>query len=134
MMNQPRKPERRRWFQFSLRRLVVVMTIVAVWLGTWPAPPVQKTLPLVHSQLAKDRPRNNLPISEGDSPTFAARKSGQSPSCFSPAPNSSTSKLNVTLNQYTIAIKEDKKPCNLKLNIQQEKPEGMAPASSASIT
>jgi hypothetical protein len=33
MMNQPRKSRRRRWFQFSLRTLFVVMTIVAVWLG-----------------------------------------------------------------------------------------------------
>lgn len=32
-MNQDGKPKRRRWLQFSLRSLFVVMTIVAVWLG-----------------------------------------------------------------------------------------------------
>lgn len=32
-MNQHRKSKRRRWLQFSLRTLFVVMTIVAVWLG-----------------------------------------------------------------------------------------------------
>jgi len=32
-MNQRRKSNRRRWFQFSLRTLFVVMTIAALWLG-----------------------------------------------------------------------------------------------------
>ncbi len=34
---------------------------------------------------AKGRP-NNFPVLEGDSPIFAGRKSGQSPSCSSAAP------------------------------------------------
>jgi tetratricopeptide (TPR) repeat protein len=42
----------------------------------------QKALSVLRS--LKGRPKNNFPLSEGDSPIFAARKSGQSPS-YSPA-------------------------------------------------
>ncbi len=37
---------------------------------------------------SKERPKNNFPTLEGDSPIFAPRKSGQSPSCSSAGPRS----------------------------------------------
>ena len=39
-------------------------------------------------RIAKRRPKNNFPISEGDSPVFAERKWGQSPACISTGPKS----------------------------------------------
>jgi integrase len=39
-----------------------------------------------HPFATQERPKNNFAIPEGDSPISAARKSAQSPSCFSAAP------------------------------------------------
>jgi hypothetical protein len=43
---------------------------------------VHQHYPTWHYSL-KEQPKNNFPIPEGDNPIFAARKSGQFPSCFS---------------------------------------------------